>query len=74
MKQGVKLMTQYSDDVQTQKALLAEQEKKKEITSIETRFDNGTWVEQTIVYSSGKRVTEFNDKRKKNLEEYYGMD
>ena len=74
MKQGVKLMTQYSDDVQTQKDLLAEQEKKKEIVSLETKFDNGTWVEQTIVYSSGKRVTEFNDKRKKNLEEYYGVD
>ena len=65
-------MTQYNDVVELQKEILDKEQADKSVTSIDTRYENGKWIQQTISYASGKKVTEFRDTRKKTIEEYYG--
>jgi hypothetical protein len=65
-------MTQYNDVVELQKEILDKEQADKSVTSIDTRYENGKWIQQTIFYASGKKVTEFRDTRKKTIEEYYG--
>lgn len=68
-------MTQYSEQVEKQKEFLEAEKRAKSITAIDTRFKDGIWTEQTVDYADGKRVTEFNDKRKKTIvENRYGED
>ena len=64
-------MTQYNEAVEQQQQLLDEEKFKSQIVSIDTRFDNGLWTQQTIRYADGKEVTEFRDSRKKSLEEQH---
>ena len=64
-------MTQHKDRVEKQKELLEKEKADNKVLSIDTRFANGKWTEQIISYASGKVVTEFNDKRKKDII-YYG--
>jgi|TARA_R100000081_G_C4746799_1_gene132074 hypothetical protein len=59
-------MTQYTDKVLQVKLLLEKEKDNNTITFIEAR--NGSI---TTAYKSGKRITEFDDKRKKPLIEYY---
>ena len=63
-------MTQYKDKVKEQSELLKQEKEDKRWTSIDTRFANGKWTEQITSYASGKVVTEFNDKRKKDIIDY----
>jgi len=66
-------MTQYNEQVDKQKEFLEMEKKAKQIKSIETKFKDGLWYEQTIDYQDGRRVVEFRDSRKKTIEEYpYG--
>ena len=60
-------MTQYKNKVKEQSELLKQEKEDKRWTSIDTRYANGKWTEQITSYASGKVVTEFNDKRKKDL-------
>jgi len=60
-------MTQYKDRVEGRKEELKQEAEDKKILSIDTRFANGKWTEQITSYASGKVVTEFNDKRKKDV-------
>jgi|TARA_R110000822_G_scaffold250162_1_gene377479 hypothetical protein len=67
-------MTQHSDVVKQQKEILELEKQAKQITCIETRYQDGLWSQQTVDYADGRRVTEFRDKRKQIKEEYYGLD
>ena len=62
-------MTQHKDRVEKQKELLEKEDENKRWISIDTRISNGKWTEQTVSYASGRVVTEFNDKRKKDIVE-----
>lgn len=64
-------MTQYEDKVAEQKEKLKEQQDDSKVLSLETRYANGKWTEQTIRYKSGKTITEFADKRKSTLIEEF---
>lgn len=64
-------MTQYEDKVAEQKEKLKEQQDDSKVLSLETRYANGKWTEQTIRYKSGKTITEFSDKRKSTLIEEF---
>ena len=67
-------MTQHSDVVKQQKEILELEKQAKQITCIETRYQDGLWSQQTVDYADGRRITEFRDKRKQIKEEYYGLD
>jgi hypothetical protein len=62
-------MTQYKDSVAERKAELKQEKENNSVVAVETRFNNGKWTEQTIWYASGKKITEFADKRKSVLVE-----
>ena len=59
-------MTEHIEKVANRKLEIEKEEKDNQVLSIETKIVNGKWTEQTTSYASGKTVTEFNDKRKKN--------
>ena len=63
-------MTQHDAAVEKQREFLEAEKRARSIVAIDTRFKNGIWTVQTVDYADGRRVTEFNDKRKKTLEEY----
>jgi hypothetical protein len=66
-------MTEFYEAVEQQRESLEMEKKAKQIKSIETRFKDGLWYEQTTDYQDGRRVVEFRDSRKKTIEEYpYG--
>ena len=67
-------MTEFYEAVEQQKEILKKEAEANQVKSIDIRINNGKWTESTTDYVSGKRVIEFNDKRKKNIEEYYGKD
>ena len=67
-------MTEFYEAVEQQKEILKKEAEDNQVKSIDIRINNGKWTESTTDYVSGKRVIEFNDKRKKNIEEYYGKD
>ena len=60
-------MTQHKDKVKKQKELLDKEKADNQVLSIDTRISNGKWTEQIVSYASGSVVTEFNDKRKKDI-------
>ena len=60
-------MTQHKDKVKKQKELLDKEKADNQVLSIDTRISNGKWTEQIVSYASGRVVTEFNDKRKKDI-------
>ena len=68
-------MTQHDAAVEKQREFLEAEKRAKSILSIDTRFKDGIWTVQTVDYADGRRVTEFNDKRKKKIvENRYGED
>ena len=68
-------MTEFYDVVEQQREILELEKQAKQIVSIETRYQDGLWSQQTIDYGDGRRVTEFRDSRKKTIEENrYGED
>ena len=62
-------MTQHSDVVKQQKEILELEKQAKQITCIETRYQDGLWSQQTVDYADGRRITEYRDKRKATIEE-----
>jgi len=65
-------MTEFYEAVEQQREVLKKEEEDNQIKSIDIRIKDGRWTESTTDYASGKRVIEFNDKRKNNVEEYHG--
>jgi hypothetical protein len=63
-------MTQYEDKVQAQKEKLEQEKIDNSITSIDCRYENGKWTKMITCYGSGKQVTEYRDKRKKDKIEW----
>ena len=59
-------MTQHTDRVQKQKERLEQERLDNSINFIEVRFAEGKWTTETTGYNSGKIVTKYNDKRKKD--------
>jgi len=64
-------MTEYSEAVEKQREVLKKEAEDNKVKSIDIRIKDGRWTESTTDYASGKRVIEFNDKRKNNIEEYH---
>ena len=67
-------MTQYDESVEQQRQMLELEKQAKAIIAIDTRYKDGLWYKQTVDYADGRRVTEYRDSRKKNREEYNGLD
>jgi len=65
-------MTEFYEAVEQQREVLKKEAEDNQVKSIDIRINDGKWTESTTDYASGKRVIEFNDKRKNNIEEYYG--
>lgn len=59
-------MTQYTKIIQKQKEKLEQERLDNSIKFIEVRFAEGKWTTETTGYNSGKVVTKYNDKRKKD--------
>ena len=59
-------MTQHTDIVKKQKKILEQEKIDSSINFIEVRFEEGKWTTETTGYNSGKIVTKYNDKRKKD--------
>ena len=59
-------MTQHTDIVNKQKKILEQEKIDSSINFIEVRFAEGKWTTETTGYNSGKIVTKYNDKRKKD--------
>ena len=59
-------MTQHTDIVNKQKKILEQEKIDNSINFIEVRFAEGKWTTETTGYNSGKVVTKYNDKRKKD--------
>jgi hypothetical protein len=62
-------MTEFYEAVEQQREILDLEKKAKQIVSIETRYKDGLWSQQTVDYADGRRITEYRDKRKKTIEE-----
>ena len=62
-------MTEFYEAVEQQREILDLEKKAKQIVSIETRYKDGLWSQQTVDYADGRRITEYRDKRKATLEE-----
>jgi len=63
-------MTQYNDEVEKRKEQLREEELDKQVDFIEYTFKNGKWFREITGYKSGRRVTKYNDKRRKDIIEW----
>jgi len=63
-------MTQHTDIVKKQKIMLEQERINSSINFIEVRFEEGKWTTETTGYNSGKVVTKYNDKRKKEKIEW----
>ena len=63
-------MTQYKDKVKKRKEEIEQEKEDNSISFIEIRFKDGSWSQRTVGYGNGKRVTEYNDKRKKDKIEW----
>jgi uncharacterized membrane protein YkoI len=63
-------MTQYKDRVEAQRKKLEQEKLDNQVTSIDCRYANGKWTKMITRYASGKEVTEYNDKRKKDKIEW----
>ena len=67
-------MTEFYEAVEQQKEILKKEAEDNKVTAIDIRIKDGKWTESTTSYASGKKITEFKDSRKKNLEEYHGSE
>ena len=63
-------MTQHIDKVKEQRQRLEQERLDESINFIEVRFAEGKWTTETTGYNSGRVVTKYNDKRKKEKVEY----
>tara|TARA_R100000773_G_C4155397_1_gene75586 strand:+ start:455 stop:649 length:195 start_codon:yes stop_codon:yes gene_type:complete len=63
-------MTQYKDKVEAQREKLEQEKIDNSITSIDIRYKNKKWTKMITTFGSGKQVTEYNDKRKKDKIEW----
>ena len=63
-------LTEHTDKVLKRKEAIAQQKENDSINFIEVRFEDGKWTTDTTGYKSGKVVTKYNDKRKKDKIEY----
>jgi hypothetical protein len=63
-------MTQYTKIIQKQKEKLEQERLDNSIKFIEVRFAEGKWTTETTGYNSGRVVTKYNDKRKKDKLEW----
>ena len=63
-------MTEHTDKVLKQKEILNKEKEEESINFIELRFEDSKWTTETTGYKSGKVVTKYNDKRKKDKIEY----
>ena len=63
-------MTQYKYKVLQRKQELEEEGLDKEWSFMEAKFDKGKLVSITTGFKSGRRLTEYTDKRKKDKEEW----
>lgn len=59
-------MTEHTNKVLRQKEILKKEKEEESINFIEVRFEDGKWTTETTGYKSGKVVTKYNDKRKKD--------
>jgi hypothetical protein len=62
-------MTQHSEAVEQQREILELEKQAKQIIAIDTRYKDGLWYKQIVDYADGRRITEYRDKRKANIEE-----
>ena len=62
-------MTEHNDAVEQQRQILELEKQAKQIIAIDTRYKDGLWYKQITDYADGRRVTEYRDKRKANIEE-----
>jgi len=58
-------MTQYTSIIEEQKEKLKQERLDNSINFIEVRFAEGKWITEITGYNSGRVVTKYNDKRKK---------
>tara|TARA_Y100001973_G_scaffold81922_1_gene120917 strand:- start:1294 stop:1488 length:195 start_codon:yes stop_codon:yes gene_type:complete len=63
-------MTQYNDIVLKRKQELEIEKLDKQWSFIEAKFSEGKITEITTGFKSGRRLTEYTDKRKKDKEEW----
>ena len=63
-------MTQYKDRVEAQRKKLEQEKLDNQVTSIDIRYANGKWTKMITTFGSGKEVTEYRDKRKKDKIEW----
>tara|TARA_R100001509_G_scaffold141094_1_gene96027 strand:- start:8243 stop:8437 length:195 start_codon:yes stop_codon:yes gene_type:complete len=63
-------MTQYSDIVLKRKQELEIEKLDRQWSFIEAKFSEGKITEITTGFKSGRRLTEYTDKRKKDKEEW----
>ena len=63
-------MTQHINKVEEQRQRLEQERLDESINFIEVRFEEGKWTTETTGYNSGRVVTKYNDKRKKEKVEY----
>tara|TARA_R110002153_G_scaffold21776_2_gene72303 strand:- start:725 stop:922 length:198 start_codon:yes stop_codon:yes gene_type:complete len=63
-------MSQHTKIVEEQRQRLEQERLDESINFIEVRFAEGKWTTETTGYNSGKVVTKYNDKRKKEKVEY----
>jgi hypothetical protein len=63
-------MTEHSDAVEQQRQMLELEKQAKQVVSIDTRYKDGLWTQQTVSYADGRKITEYRDSRKKTFEEY----
>jgi len=60
-------MTQYTNIIEEQKEKLKQEQFDNSINFIEVRFKEGKWTTETTGYNSGRVVTKYNDKRRKEM-------
>ena len=63
-------MSQHTKIVEEQRQRLEQERLDESINFIEVRFAEGKWTTETTGYNSGRVVTKYNDKRKKEKVEY----
>jgi hypothetical protein len=62
-------MTEFKEAVEQQREILELEKQAKQIIAIDTRYKDGLWYKQIVDYADGRRITEYRDKRKANIEE-----
>tara|TARA_B100000963_G_scaffold190974_1_gene166094 strand:+ start:529 stop:723 length:195 start_codon:yes stop_codon:yes gene_type:complete len=63
-------MTQYKHKVIKRKQEIEQEELDRQWSFIEAKFSEGKITEMTTGFKSGRRLTEYTDKRKKDKEEW----